>query len=92
MVSPTARAGSFRSTEPGYVKNFSRRVVLDALNEASAIYWLRRAATFEAAMPRAGDFTGRATASDLAAQRARLAGMAAACRARAAMSEEEVSS
>lgn len=33
---------------PEYVDNFRRRVLADALQEATAAYWLRRAETFAA--------------------------------------------
>jgi len=69
-----------------YVEHFRTRVLQDALTEATREYWTRRAQTFEAAMPRPGDFTGRATPEDLTAQRERLASTAAACRQRAAVS------
>lgn len=67
-----------------HVDHFRHRVMQDALQEATAAYWRRRAAAFEAAMPRPGDFTGRATAQQLEAQRMRLASMVLACRQRAA--------
>lgn len=69
----------------GYHQSFRRRVVQDAIADAMATQWRRRAATFEWARPRPGDWPGRATAADLKAQDARLAAIAAACRARAAV-------
>jgi hypothetical protein len=62
------------------------RFLADALQEATAFYWQRRAETFEWAMPRPGDFTGRATPADLEARRQRLAAVAQACRERAQVS------
>lgn len=64
-----------------------RRVIQDALSEASADYWLRRAARFEHARPQPGDHTGNATPKQLAEQDARCAATAAACRARAQVSD-----
>ncbi len=64
---------------------FHQRVVSDALAEATASYWERRARTFEDAAPRPGDHPGRATAADLSAARERCLGVAAACRARASL-------
>ena len=62
-----------------------QRVVSDALAEATASYWERRARTFEDAAPRPGDWTGLATPGDLLAARERCLGAAAACRARASL-------
>lgn len=59
-----------------------------ARTEASVEYWLRRSAEFEAARPRASDFTGQATTSDLAERDARCATAATACRHRAALAWE----
>lgn len=70
----------------GYVDHFRCRLLQDALNEATAVYWLRRAAAFEAALPRVGDYTGRADCDEVAARALRLAAIAAACRNRAAVS------
>lgn len=66
-----------------YLEQFARRVLMDAINEATAGYWLRRAAQFEAARPQPGDHTGHATANDRASRDQRLASIAQACRARA---------
>lgn len=69
-----------------YIEHFRRRVLQDALAEATANYWRRRAETFDAALPRAGDFTGRATSDDIERRRYRVAASALACRQRAALS------
>ncbi len=69
-----------------YVEHFQRRVMQDALNEATINYWNGRAKTFEEAMPRPGDFTGAATPADLETQRQRLLETARACRNRATVS------
>ena len=39
-----------------YLEHFGRRVLLDALNEASATYWRRRAEALRAARHRVGDY------------------------------------
>ena len=69
-----------------YIEYFQKRVVQDAITEASAGYWRSRADRFEAAMQRPGDYTGQATEADLLAQRDRLEQTATACRARAEVS------
>ena len=81
---PRARTGLVELVD--YIEHFQKRVVQDALTEASAGYWRGRADRFEAAMPRAGDFTGQATEADLLTQRDRLEQTATACRARAEVS------
>jgi hypothetical protein len=68
-----------------YLANFHARVIHDAWLEATTTYWLSRAQQLEAAAPRPKDFTGCATAADIAGQRARLAGAAQACRHRAGL-------
>jgi hypothetical protein len=79
--------GRMKATDlPEYVEHFRYRVLQDALLEAQARYWHQRAAAFDAARPRAGDFTGQATHEDLEAQRYRLAEAILACRARAELS------
>ncbi len=62
---------------------FRDRVLQDALTEATAAYWGRRAEAFQDARPRPGDFTGKATDADLAAADRRCADVARACRAKA---------
>jgi hypothetical protein len=62
------------------------RLVTDCLAEATTSYWERRAAAFFDAMPRPGDFNGRATAEDLSASFVRCAGIVQACRQRAQVS------
>lgn len=70
------------------VDHFSARVLQDCLTEATSDYWLRRAVTFEAARPRAGDFNGRATPDELAARDERCRLAAELCRHRAGLSLE----
>lgn len=69
-----------------HVEHFRARVLQDALYEATAYYWRRRAEAFEAARPRASDWPGRATPEQLAEADRRCATAALACRQRAAMS------
>lgn len=67
-----------------HLDHFQRRVVQDALADATQLYWLRRAEAFEWARPKRGDFMGRATREEVASRDARLVEAARACRARAA--------
>lgn len=76
---------SRRPPDPDYLERFRVRVLQDALAEAEAATWDRRAETFEAARPRPDDFTGLATPDELLAREARLTAVARACRARAAL-------
>lgn len=69
------------------VEHFRQRVLQDALCEAMAHYWRRRAAMLEWAMPRPGEFHGRATRAELEARRDRLRVEADACRNRARVAE-----
>lgn len=69
-----------------YVEHFQKRVVQDALAEATAAYWHRRANQFEAVLPRPGDFTGDATPEQLEARHRRITECVQACRHRAAVS------
>ena len=66
-----------------YIESFTKRVVQDALKEATAAYWRRRAAVFRDARPRTGDYNGRATARDLRDRKRRLTAIADACEGRA---------
>jgi hypothetical protein len=78
----------FSTALHNYVKHFQARVLQDALNEATAAYWLRRAAEYEAAArPRPGGWVGfNSTSEERAARRQRMQETAAACRARAQVS------
>lgn len=66
-----------------------RRAMQEAISYALAGQWRRRAETFEDAVPRPGDFTGRATQEELveATERCRLTALA--CRQRAALIDLE---
>jgi hypothetical protein len=70
-----------------YVDHFRRRVLQDAMAEATNNYWQRRADTFERARPRPGDFRGQATDADLAEADRRCAAAALACRQRATLAD-----
>lgn len=48
------------------VEHFRARVLQDALNEGSAIYWLRRARDLAKGLHRPGDFPGGRTPEELA--------------------------
>jgi hypothetical protein len=74
------------SHDADYFAHFRARVLQDALNEALAIQWERRARTYLAARPRPGDFHGRKSREDLSAKWRELTEVAEACRARAAVS------
>ncbi len=63
-----------------YLEHFRARVLQDALNEATSAYWLRRAAQFEDARPRLGDYHGRATRDELRTRWHELTEIALACR------------
>lgn len=67
----------------GLLAHHRARVLQDALSEGTAEHWERRAAAFEWARPREGDFHGRATRAELSARWRELTELAAACRARA---------
>ena len=64
-----------------------RRVVQDALNDALACTWRRRAELLEWARPRPGEYVGQVTADELAARDRRLAAQAQAARNKAILLE-----
>jgi hypothetical protein len=66
-----------------YLEHFAARVLTDALNEATAHYWRRRAEAFRDAAPRPGDYTGNATLTELAELSQRCLDTAQACERRA---------
>lgn len=69
-----------------HLDHFAYRLMRDAMNEGTALYWRHRAKTFEWARPRPGDFVGLATPEDLAARDAALVELIDACHAKAAAS------
>lgn len=68
-----------RLMSPGYVLHFQARVMSDALAEASAGYWRRRADHLRSCLSRPGDFHGSATPQQIAARDARLRADIARC-------------
>lgn len=69
-----------------YLEHFRARVLQDALNEATAAYWLRRAAAFDNARSRPGDFPGTHTTPEARHTHDKaLDDLAAACRAHASL-------
>ena len=64
--------------------HFGTRILRDAMNEATAAYWERRAQMFEWARPRPGDRLGADGRRGAAEIDARCSAMARACRAKAA--------
>lgn len=70
----------------GHVDHFQHRVVQDAITAATATYWRRRAATFDWARPRPGDYLGTAGQERAVELDARLVASRDACLARAAVS------
>jgi len=64
----------------GYLGNFARRVVEDALTQATRSYWTKRAEAFENAMHAPGDFLGLCSVEQIEAANARCAAKAIACR------------
>lgn len=65
------------------VEHFRARVLQDALNEATAAYWRRRAEAFQASRPRPDDYHGHATVQELRDRDQWCAAIARACRHRA---------
>lgn len=63
------------------------RAMTDALAEATADYWRRRGKMFLDAMPRPGDFNGRATPEELEARAERCRLAAQACFQRASLEQ-----
>lgn len=80
MTTRANREASRAMTLAAHIAHSRARALQSALSEATASHWARRADAFEAARPRPGDFTGRASPADVAAQDRRLAAMALACR------------
>lgn len=66
-----------------HVDHFQRRVLRQAIYDATAAYWRARAEVFEAARPRPDDYRGRATELDLREADRRCREAAQACLARA---------
>lgn len=71
------------------IEHFRARVLMDCLLQATSEYWLRRAEDFEAALPRVGDYPGRATPEERAQCMARNAQLAINCRRHATLLAEQ---
>lgn len=65
------------------IDHFVARLLQDALAEATASYWRKRAEDFERAGSRPGDYTGEASADEIARRDEWLTSVAQACRSRA---------
>jgi hypothetical protein len=72
------------------IDHFRARVLQDALTEATAEYWERRAQQFEDAIPRRSEYHGNATQEQLAAAAVRCANTVAACRRHAQLLRESM--
>ena len=72
---------------PFDLDHFQYRIVRDAMNEATASYWLRRARDFAAALPREGDFLGRSTPEQREARERRLRQIVVNCVHRSTLCE-----
>lgn len=72
-----------------YIEHFQRRVLTDALTEASATQWRKRASTFREARPREGDFHGQSTLEERRERWRRLSVLAASCEAHARLLESD---
>ncbi|OYO07883.1 hypothetical protein CGZ94_20660 [Enemella evansiae] len=64
------------------------RCLADSLHQATGIWWERRAESFDWAASRPGDFTGRATAEEIAFRDARCRDAARLCREHARLLQE----
>lgn len=67
------------------LEHFARRVILDAIHDASRSWWLKRAEDFERAKPVPGEYHGRATREQLRARWQWCHETAQACRNKAAL-------
>jgi hypothetical protein len=72
------------------VDHFRVRVLQDAMTEATADLWLRRAQQFEDAAPRKDDFRGNASDEELLGAHERCLAIAAACRAHAQLLRDKI--
>jgi hypothetical protein len=79
---------TLHTTGVDYVDHFAARVIQDALMEAEAAYWSRRAMALLDARPRPGDYAGHATKEQLRERHSALSALAATYQARARALEE----
>ena len=68
-----------------WLEHFRARVLQDALSEATASYWSRRAEQFQEAAPRLGDFHGKRTREELGIKWREMHTIASACHNAASM-------
>lgn len=66
------------------LEHFTRRVISDAVADASRTFWLKRAEDFERAKPTAEDFNGKASIEELRQRWRWCHNTAQACRNKAA--------
>jgi hypothetical protein len=71
------------------LEHFRSRVLQDALAEACAAYWKRRAETLEGCLSRPGDFTGSATPEEIKSRDARIRDDVTRCRAHARLMADD---
>jgi hypothetical protein len=69
-----------------HVDHFQQRIIREAILDAEAAHWIRRAEALEWARPKAGDWHGQATREELRARYDQLTEEAQACRNRARVS------
>lgn len=67
------------------LETMARRLLAEAFTSAIPGQWEARARAFESCRPKRGDYFGRATRAQVAAQDQRMAELAAACRLHAAL-------
>lgn len=69
--------------DQAYLEQFQKRLLLDAMLEATADYWMRRAGQIEQALFREGDFPGQTTPEQRAEHNARIRVLSLNCRRKA---------
>lgn len=74
------------STAVDHLSHFQRRVVVEAMLDGWGATWERAAVRYERARPRPHEFHGKQSTDQLRAKWHELTEVAAACRARAAVS------
>lgn len=67
------------SVPANHLDHFRRRVIQDAMAEATACYWERRAGTFEACMIQPDDYTGGLTPEEIEQSNRRIENIIEAC-------------
>lgn len=64
---------------PDMIDHFRRRVIQDAVTEATACHWERRAGYFERCLIQPGDYTGKLTAAEIEESNRRIESIIDAC-------------